>query len=31
VFTERGFRGATMQDIADVPGIRQASLNLIFP
>ena len=26
VFAERGFHGATTQDIADVLGIRQASL-----
>src|SRR6201981_3030281 len=31
VFAERGFHGATTQDIADVLGIRQASLNYYFP
>ncbi len=28
VFAERGFHGATTQDIADVLGIKQASLYL---
>jgi len=31
VFAERGFHGATTQDIADVLGIRQASLYYYFP
>src|SRR5262245_15158719 len=31
VFAERGFHGATTQDIADVLGIRQASLYHYFP
>ncbi len=31
VFSERGFHGATTQDIADVLGIRQASLYYYFP
>ena len=31
VFAERGFHGATSQDIADVLGIRQASLYYYFP
>ena len=30
VFAERGFHGATTQDIADVLGIRQASLYYYF-
>jgi AcrR family transcriptional regulator len=30
VFAERGFHGATTQDIADVLGIRQASLDYYF-
>jgi len=30
-FAERGFHGATTQDIADVLGIRQASLYYYFP
>src|SRR5919199_2707194 len=30
VFAERGFYGATTQDIADVLGIRQASLYYYF-
>jgi AcrR family transcriptional regulator len=31
VFAERGYHGATTQDIADVLGIRQASLYYYFP
>ena len=31
VFAERGFHGATTQDIADMLGIRQASLFYYFP
>ena len=31
VFAERGFHGASTQDIADVLGIRQASLYYYFP
>jgi AcrR family transcriptional regulator len=31
VFAERGFHGATTQDIADVLGIKQASLYYYFP
>jgi AcrR family transcriptional regulator len=31
VFAQRGFHGATTQDIADVLGIRQASLYYYFP
>ncbi len=31
MFAERGFHGATTQDIADVLGIRQASLYYYFP
>src|SRR5512143_4259982 len=31
VFAERGFHGATTQDIANVLGIRQASLYYYFP
>ena len=31
IFAERGFHGATTQDIADVLGIRQASLYYYFP
>jgi AcrR family transcriptional regulator len=31
VFARRGFHGATTQDIADVLGIRQASLYYYFP
>src|SRR5436190_2918362 len=31
VFAERGFHGTTTQDIADVLGIRQASLYYYFP
>src|SRR5260221_1804625 len=31
VFAARGFHGATTQDIADVLGIRQASLYYYFP
>jgi TetR/AcrR family transcriptional regulator, cholesterol catabolism regulator len=31
VFAEHGFHGATTQDIADVLGIRQASLYYYFP
>jgi AcrR family transcriptional regulator len=31
VFAERGFYGASTQDIADVLGIRQASLYYYFP
>lgn len=31
VFAERGYYGATTQDIADVLGIRQASLYYYFP
>lgn len=31
VFAERGFHGATTQDIADALGIRQASLYYYFP
>src|SRR5258707_11053109 len=31
VFAERGFHGATTQDIADVLGIRRASLYYYFP
>jgi len=31
VFAEPGFQGATTQDIADVLGIRQASLYYYFP
>src|ERR1041384_2769351 len=31
VFASRGFHGATTQDIADVLGIRQASLYYYFP
>src|SRR5262245_26908235 len=31
VFAERGFHGATTQDIADVLGIRQSSLYYYFP
>ncbi|MCC6779961.1 MAG: TetR family transcriptional regulator [Hyphomicrobiales bacterium] len=31
VLAERGFHGATTQDIADVLGIRQASLYYYFP
>src|SRR5713226_4247284 len=31
VFAERGFHGATTQEIADVLGIRQASLYYYFP
>ena len=30
VFADRGFHGATTQDIADVLGIRQASLYYYF-
>src|SRR3569833_630080 len=30
VFAERGFHGATTQDIADVLGVRQASLYYYF-
>ena len=30
VFAQHGFHGATTQDIADVPGIRQASLYYYF-
>jgi AcrR family transcriptional regulator len=31
VFAERGFHGASTQDVADVLGIRQASLYYYFP
>src|SRR5882672_5259394 len=31
VFAERGYHGATTQDIADVLNIRQASLYYYFP
>src|SRR5262245_47183554 len=31
VFAEKGFHGASTQDIADVLGIRQASLYYYFP
>ena len=31
MFAERGYHGATTQDIADVLGIRQASLYYYFP
>ena len=31
VFAERGYHGASTQDIADVLGIRQASLYYYFP
>jgi AcrR family transcriptional regulator len=31
IFAERGFHGASTQDIADVLGIRQASLYYYFP
>jgi AcrR family transcriptional regulator len=31
VFAERGYHGATTQDIADLLGIRQASLYYYFP
>lgn len=31
VFSERGYHGASTQDIADVLGIRQASLYYYFP
>ena len=31
VFARRGYHGATTQDIADVLGIRQASLYYYFP
>src|SRR6266436_3100699 len=31
VFAQRGFHGATTQDIANVLGIRQASLYYYFP
>jgi AcrR family transcriptional regulator len=31
IFAERGYHGATTQDIADVLGIRQASLYYYFP
>jgi TetR/AcrR family transcriptional regulator, cholesterol catabolism regulator len=31
VFAERGYHGSTTQDIADVLGIRQASLYYYFP
>jgi AcrR family transcriptional regulator len=31
VFAERGFHGASTQDIADVLGVRQASLYYYFP
>jgi TetR/AcrR family transcriptional regulator, cholesterol catabolism regulator len=31
VFSERGFHGTTTQDIADILGIRQASLYYYFP
>src|SRR6516162_8399980 len=31
IFAERGFHGATTQQIADLLGIRQASLYYYFP